>query len=388
MSERNEDMTRARADLLAWSRVRGIGPGGISRLRRHFGSLQDAWQAPEAELQASGLRKPAVQEALKARQRLHIEDEISQLERRQIGWLTILDPEYPPLLKNIANPPLVLYWQGERARWPDFALAIVGTRKASRDGLQAAREFAGTIADQGYTIVSGLAQGIDATAHEAALTSRGGTIAVLGSGVEEIYPKRNRPLAERIQDNGMVISEFAPKVKPVPGNFPYRNRIISGLSLGVLVVEAPARSGALNTAQHAAEQGRDVFAVPQNIYAQAGRGCNDLLADGALIARNAQDVLHVMRGNPWLRTARPTQREEDARSALRQDEAMPTMPPQTLSENERSILERLSNATQHVDEIAQQSSLPATTVSSTLTLLEIKGLVELVGAMQYRKLKP
>lgn len=386
VSERSEELNRARAYLLAWSRVRGIGPGSISRLRRHFGSLQDAWRAPEDDLQASGLRKAAIQEALKARQHLHIEGEISQLERRQIGWITLLDPEYPPLLKNIANPPLVLYWRGNRAHWPDFALAIVGTRKASRDGLQTAREFAGAIADQGYTIVSGLAQGIDAAAHEAALASRGGTIAVLGSGLEEIYPKRNQHLAERIRDGGMVISEFAPKVKPVPGNFPYRNRIISGLSIGVLVAEAPARSGALNTAQHAAEQGRDVFAVPQSIYAQAGQGCNDLLADGALIARNAQDVLHVLRRNPMERMAEPILNVSDVAVELQQDEAMSAMPLPSLSKNEQSILEQMSGSALHVDEIAQHTSMPATMVSSTLTLLEIKGLVGLVGAMQYRKL--
>ena len=191
----------------------------------------------------------------------------------------------------------MLYWRGAVARWPEFALAIVGTRKASRDGRQAARELAAAIGDAGYTVVSGLAQGIDAAAHEGALGTRGGTLAVLGSGLEEIYPQRNRALAEQIMEQGMLVSEFAPRVKPTPGNFPYRNRVISGLSLGVLVAEAPTRSGALNTAEHAGSQGRDVFAVPQQIFSQSGRGCNDLLADGAYIARHAEDVLSVLRGN-------------------------------------------------------------------------------------------
>ena len=371
--------------MLAWSRVRGIGPGSISRLRRHFGTLKEAWLAEPGELRASGLRQSAIQETLKARKSLHIEDEIASLERKQIGWITILDTEYPVLLKKIANPPLVLYWKGKLPCWPEFALAIVGTRKASRDGLQIAGKFASTIADMGYTIISGLAQGIDAAAHEAALGSRGGTTAVLGSGLEEIYPSRNRHLAERVTDSGMVISEFAPKVKPSPGNFPYRNRIISGLSLGVLVIEAPSRSGALNTVKHATEQGREVFAVPHSIYFQMGQGCNDLLADGACIARNANDVLNVLRGNPLTMVGNQNITEEISANSEKPDENIDTIPPQLFSETEETILHQMESTPQHVDEIAENTGLDTAAVSSTLTLLEIKGQVELVGAMLYRK---
>ena len=376
----------SRMYLLAWSRVRGVGPGSVSRLRRHFGALTEAWRADQRELRASGLRPDAVSETLKTREKLHIEEEVASLARRGIGWTTLADSDYPELLKKIANPPLVLYWRGVEARWPEFALAIVGTRKASRDGLQAARELAGAIADAGYTIISGLAQGIDAAVHEAALETRGSTLAVLGSGVEEIYPARNRGLAERIMERGMIISEFAPKVKPTPGNFPHRNRIISGLSLGVLVAEAPSRSGALNTAQHAADQGREVFAVPQHIHSQSGKGCNDLLADGACIARHAEDVLSVLRGNTMVgerfRSAPKIATDRDEATM----EMAPSAPPLLLSENEATVLAQLGAASQHVDDIAQGSGLPIATVSSALTLLEIKGLVELVGAMQYRQL--
>lgn len=380
------DLHESRAYLLAWSRVRGVGPGGISRLRRHFGTLGEAWRAGPRELRASGLRPDAVSEALKTREKFHIEDEVVSLERKGIGWTTLVDEDYPELLKKIANPPLVLYWRGENALWPQFALAIVGTRKASRDGIQIARELSGAIADAGCTIVSGLAQGIDAAAHEAALDSHGGTAAVLGSGVEEIYPARNRNLAERIMERGMMISEFAPKVKPSPGNFPYRNRIISGLSLGVLVVEAPSRSGALNTAQHAAEQGREVFAVPQHIYSQSGHGCNDLLADGAYIARNAIDVLSVLRSNTMV-GLRPQTHQKTTNEADREHEGLvSSTPAQSLSKTEESILAQLGSSSQHVDEISQGTGLPIAAVSSALTLLEIKGLVELVGAMQYRRL--
>lgn len=347
--------------------------------------MKEAWLAEPGELRASGLRQSAIQETLKARKSLHIEEEIASLERKQIGWITIMDTEYPVLLKKIANPPLVLYWKGKRPCWPEFALAIVGTRKASRDGLQIAGEFASTIADMGYTIISGLAQGIDAAAHEAALSSRGGTTAVLGSGLEEIYPSRNRHLAERVTDSGMVISEFAPKVKPSPGNFPYRNRIISGLSLGVLVIEAPSRSGALNTVKHATEQGREVFAVPHSIYSQMGQGCNDLLADGACIARNANDVLNVLRGNPLTMVGNQNITEEISANSEKPDENIDTIPPQLFSETEETILHQMETTPQHVDEIAENTGLDTAAVSSTLTLLEIKGQVELVGAMLYRK---
>ncbi len=373
---------------LAWSRVRGVGPQGVARLRRHFTSLEVAWRADERELRASGLRPAACAEMLRVRGQLHLEREQESLAEKHIHWCTLAEDGYPALLKNIEAPPLVLYWRGQ-ADWPEFALAVVGTRKASRYGLEATKELVTAIGDAGYTIISGLAEGIDTAAHQAALGTRGGTLAVLGNGLEEIYPPRNAKLAERIvEEEGLLVSEFAPSVKPIAQNFPHRNRIISGLSLGVLVMEAPARSGALITAERAAAQSRHVFAIPHSIHAANGAGCNDLLTmPDTFLVRSAEDVLGVLGGQELARSAQRPR----APLALKQEKESappetPQSPPVDLSEMERAVLDGLGSESAHIDELVQSSGLPVATVSSLLTLLEIKGQVELVAAMQYRKL--
>ncbi|HEX2618858.1 MAG TPA: DNA-processing protein DprA, partial [Phototrophicaceae bacterium] len=280
--------------------------------------------------------------------------------------LTLEHDIYPPLLKTLPDAPPLLYVIGELLLEDHRALAVVGTRKSTRYGHDAAFDLSGKLAAQGVTIVSGLAPGIDAAAHEGALRAKGRTVAVLGSGIDIIYPREHLELARRIARQGALISEFPIGTPPEGRNFPRRNRVISGLAFGVMVVEAPQDSGALITANIAAEQGRDVFAVPASIYNPMGTGTNRLIQDGAKLVMGIDDILdevNLAHENSLTRTTAERIAPTDA--------------------VELALMNYLGSDPVHIDELVRLSGLPIATVSSTLTMLELKGLAQMVGHMQY-----
>ncbi|MCD6470954.1 DNA-processing protein DprA [bacterium] len=287
------------------------------------------------------------------------------MSRPNIQIIKITDKNYPKLLKEIYDPPKEIYVLGKLEAEEKYPLAVVGTRKISNYGKQIVSSIVKDLAKIGLTIVSGLALGTDALAHQAALDVNGKTIAVLGSGLDMIYPRIHKKLAERIiKSGGAIISEYPPGTKPTKWTFPARNRIISGLSLGVLVIEAPERSGALITAHHALDQGREVFAVPGNIYSQNSVGCNNLIKLGAKAVTDANDILEALSLNLSLG------KEKIIRPA---------------SKEEKIILEILSTSEKpiHIDEIIKKSKLETNIVNSTLTIMEISKKVKHLGGEYY-----
>jgi DNA processing protein len=349
---------------LGFNIVNGIGPARIDRLIERCGTIEAAWHASFAELQAAGLDARRTEALLKAQRTLDLDAELERAERAGVELITREHPGYPAALAHIPSPPPLLYVRGKLAEADRWSVAVVGTRSPTSYGKEAARRLAGDLADAGITVISGLAIGIDTVAHCAALERSGRTIAVLASGLDQVYPERNRPLAEQIVASGALISEFPIGTRPVPQLFPVRNRLISGLSLGTLVVEAGASSGALITVDYALEQGRDVFAVPGSIFSKVSQGTNRLIRNGATIVTQAEDILDALN-----LTARATQQEVQT--------AFPDDP------TELALLELISYEPQHVDELRFSSGLPIATVSSTLALLELKGLVRQAGLMQY-----
>lgn len=303
---------------------------------------------------------------LDQREKLNLAAELKRINAVGAYLITYVDDQYPAPLREISDPPPVLYVRGQLLPEDRRALAVVGTRKASRYGIDAAKDLSYKLAKQGITIISGLALGIDSAAHQGAIEAHGRTIAILGCGIDILYPSENRKLALNIIEHGAVISEFPLGTKPLGANFPRRNRIVSGLSLGVLVAEAPESSGALITASLAAEQGREVFAVPANIYNRNGLGCNRLIQDGAKLVMSENDVLEEF-----------DIAFEHAETRTKTREIIPT------SDIETQILNLLDVEPTHIDEIVRKVGLSTAQVSSTLTLLELKGLAKAAGNMQY-----
>lgn len=344
--------------------VRGIGPAKVRALLDHFCDLRLAWEATADQLRAAGLDSRALKSLLAVREKLDLEAEVARLARAGVRVVTWSSPDYPDRLRHIYHPPPVLYLRGSLAPADEWAVAVVGTRRATVYGKEATRRIAGELARAGVTVVSGLAKGIDTAAHRAALEAGGRTIAVLGCGVDVTYPAENRNLMQRILEQGAVISEYALGTPPESSNFPPRNRIISGLSLGVVVVEAAQRSGALITADFAAEQGREVFAVPGNMFNRTSKGCNRLIQQGAKLLLDVDDIL-----------------EELNLTMVAQQLELKAIVPE--NETESRLLKFLSGDPLHIDEIVRQAALPISEVSSTLALMELKGMVRQVGGMNY-----
>ncbi len=351
---------------LGFSLVPEIGPKRLAHLRKSFGDLGEAWSASETHLRQCGLEKEPLGNLLRVRQQLNLDAEIEKVKKCGAWLLTADDEAYPPLLRTISDAPVLLYIRGTLSTQDNLALGIVGTRKATAYGREAAYELSRQLAANGITVISGLAHGVDTAAHQGALNATGRTIAVTGSGIDQVYPRDNLELAREITHHGALISEFPIGTRPEARNFPRRNRVISGLSLGILVVEAPEASGALITATMAAEQGREVFAVPGNIFNLSSRGTNRLIQDGAKLVTKVEDVLeelHIVRDN--VRTKETAERIAPANDV------------------EAHLLNNLSADPLHVDELARLCKLPIATVTSTLTLLELKGLAQKVAPMQY-----
>lgn len=336
----------------------------VRALLDHFGDLKTAWRAGESALREAGLDRRALTNLLKSRGQIDLDAELAKLDQHNVQALTWQDPGYPPRLLQIPDPPPVLYMRGQLTAEDEWAVAVVGTRRASAYGKTVTQRLVTDLAVNHATIVSGLARGIDGEAHRAALAAGGRTIAVFGCGLDLIYPPEHRNLALDIVEHGALISEYPLGTRPEAGNFPPRNRIISGLSLGVLVIEAGLKSGALITADYAADQGRDVFAVPGNLYVRSSVGTNRLIQDGAKLVTGAEDVL-----------------EELNLMMVAQQVEVRAVVPET--EAEASLLRFLSLAPIHVDELALRVGLPIAEVTSNLALMELKGMVRQVGGMNY-----
>ena len=301
---------------------------------------------------------------MRARSELDLDREMERIDAVRAHVLTWESPDYPRLLLQTNAPPPVLYVKGELREEDAWAVAVVGTRQASTYGREVTRRLAGTLALSGITVVSGLARGIDGVAHRAALEAGGRTIAVFGCGIDHVYPAEHRKLAAQIAASGALVTDYPLGTKPEGRNFPPRNRIISGLSLGVLVTNAGKSSGALITAEFAAEQGRDVFAVPGSILTQGSIGTNRLIQDGAKLVTGAEDILEEL-------NLTMVAEQTKARQVLPEDET------------EAALLTHLSAEPTHVDELQQQIDLPISQVTSTLALMELKGMVRQVGGMKY-----
>jgi len=350
---------------VGFSRIPGIGRIRVSRLKEHFGSLRHAWEAPEGRLRQAGLDPRSVDNLLLLRPRISLDAEMERLERYKIRVLVCEDTDYPPRLKQIHDYPPVLYVRGSLFPGDDPCLAAVGTRRPTIYGRQVAEEIVADLARSKIIIVSGLARGIDTLAHRAALDSGGKTIAVLASGLDIVYPAENAKLAQTIMEQGALVSEYPLGVRPKAENFPLRNRIMSGLSLGVLVVEAGERSGALITAFQAVEQNREVFAIPGSILSPASKGTNRLIQEGAKLVQNCADIIEELN----LSIVAPEQ--------IGIKEFLP------VNEVESAVLKQLTPEPSHIDEICRRSGLTVPEVSSTLAMLELKGVAKQVGNMNY-----
>jgi DNA processing protein len=348
------------------SRVPGVGPARTRLLLDYFGSAEDAWLAPSTSLAAAGLDTKTIESFLDTRSTLDLHAEMQRVAAAGAQVLTWASNNYPERLKEVEGAPPVLYILGDLTPSDAWAVAVVGTRRSTSYGREATARISAELAEAGVTVVSGLARGIDTIAHQSALDAGGRTIAVLGSGVDVLYPSENRNLARRIieQGRGAILSEYPLGTEPEPMNFPPRNRIISGLSLGVLVVEADLKSGALITVTFALEQNRDVFAIPGPITSRMSEGTNGLLKQGAKCVTSAQDILE----------------ELDLRMVSEHVEAVRSLPDDP---TERMLLEFLQDSSQHIDELTNRSGLPASTVSAVLTMMELKGMVRHLGGMQY-----
>ncbi len=342
-------MSDTRKYWVGFNLTKGIGAARLKLLLDHFGSIERAWQASPQEFYATGLSPKVVENFLQVRSQV---------------LYTWEDEGYPQRLKEIDQPPPVLYVRGSLLPEDNWAVAIVGTRRVTSYGRQVAENVSAFLARNGITVVSGLARGVDAIAHKAALENGGRSIAVLGSGVDHIYPPENRKLAEELMNSGALVSDYALGTPPESLNFPPRNRIISGLAQAVVIVEAGERSGALITASFAADQGREVFAVPGNINAPHSKGTNRLIQQGAHPLVDPQEILEILNMSM-------VSQHQVARSVLPADAT------------EATLLRTISQEPLHIDEICYHVAMPIEKVTATLALMELKGMVRQLGGMHY-----
>jgi DNA processing protein len=359
-----------RAYLVVLSMATGIGPVRFQRLLEICGGARGAWQATDLELAAAGLERRTAESLRRLRQRTSPEAIATRLAQLKIEALTLLDDEYPPNLRQVADPPPVLFVRGRLVATDAHAVALVGTRRATPYGLSVAERLGRELALAGVTVVSGLAKGVDTAAHRAALDAGGRTIAVLGNGLDQVYPPENAGLVRRIveRDGGAVVSEFAPGVPPDAVNFPRRNRIISGLSTATVIVEAGEISGALITADFALEQGREVLVVPGSIFNPMSAGSNELLKQGAAPVTGVADILSVLEAGGAVHAASSVARH------------VPELGPQ-----ETSVWQALGGESRHADELARALGMGPGEVSAALAMLELKGLARQVGSMLYTR---
>lgn len=360
------------APWLALARVKGLGAVSFKKLTTRFVDPTAAFSAALTELeQVEGLHRDAIDGIVAFSDWAEIDEEIERARDAGIAIVPFTNPNYPARLRTIADPPPFLYVKGNILTDDDKAVAIVGSRSASEYGRRVARDLARGLASLGFTVVSGMARGIDGSAHESALQAGGRTIAVLGSGVERAYPAEHETLYRRIGENGAVLSELPIGTRPLAFNFPARNRLISGLSLGVVVVEATEKSGSLITATLAVEQGREVFAVPGEVGSSRSRGAHRLIRQGAKLVESVDDIIEEIAPQLLDRTGSATQRA-------------PRVLPQNASDATRTIFALLQENTLQVDQVIERTGMSAAQVLETLLDLELQGLLRQLPGKIYR----
>ena len=344
--------------------IPGIGRVKFSQLESYFGNLENAWKAGTGDLRKAGLENNIVRSIETLRPQINLDAEMEKLEKSGVNAFSCHDAGYPARLKEIYDYPPLIYIKGELLPQDEWCIAVVGTRQATVYGRQVTEDIVEDLAASNITVVSGLARGIDTIAHRRTLEAGGRTAAIFACGLDTIYPRENAGLASRICEHGALISEYPLGTKPRPDYFPRRNRIMSGMSLGVLVIEADISSGAIITAHMALEQNREVFAVPGSILSPMSRGTNTLIQEGAKLVRNCTDILE----------------ELNLTVNVRQLEMKDVIP---ASDTESVLLQQLGPEPVHIDQICRNSGLPVSTVSSNLAIMELKGMVRQVSTMNY-----
>lgn len=374
-------MVEERAYWLAWSQIDRVGPVLLLRLKQHFGTLADAWKASAADLQkVQGLGYQIVSGVITARSQINPKQFLEEHSKKNPHFWTLADIDYPRLLQEIPSPPPVLYYRGLVEPKENLGtkpmIGIVGTRDPTEYGRHWTRKISTTLAKHGFTVVSGMAKGIDTEAHRSCLEAGGRTIAVVGTGVDVVYPWENSSLYEQIQKQGLVVSEYFAGTKPNTTHFPRRNRIIAGLSRAILIMEAPSKSGALITAYQANEFCRDVYVLPGRLDDERSEGCLSLINKGAqIILKDERQLLEMLGEIPQLDAV----------------EQLSLFPPETptptlqLQPELAQVLQALTFEPTSFDVIVQQAGLAAGSVSSALLQLELLGLVSQLPGMRYRR---
>jgi len=351
----------------------GIGARKGGQLIEYFGEPEIIWHLDRGELSKAPFVTPLMMnQLLDINLRQEVDRIMERIQKNGISVITVKDYSYPCYLKNIHDPPIVLYAKGSLSN-ADKCIAIVGSRRATSYGLNTAEKLSESLAQCGITVVSGMARGIDSYAHRGALKGRGKTVAVMGCGLDKPYPPENRDLMLRITENGAAISEYPPGTPPLQANFPARNRIISGMCLGVVVIEAGERSGSLITADFALEQGRDVFAVPGNVNSYNSRGTNKLIKEGAKVVTCVQDILEEINEGWYV-----------ASDGMPGDGTGKKTKPRQLDSEERLIFDCLEAEPLHIDVLAQKSGLRINTLNSLLVMMELKGIVQQLPGKIYK----
>ncbi len=377
-------------DLKYWVALSSVPQLGAARLRRleaYFGNLEYAWRAGLSQLREAGLDSRTSEELIAARQHADPDDEMALVTRSGVRVANWNSDDYPPRLKEIFDPPPVLYYLGEIRLEDEWAVAMVGTRNPTAYGREAAGVLSRDLASAGITVVSGLALGIDGVAHRAAMEGGGRTIAVVAGGLDSVYPKEHTGLFREIQGHGAVVSEHRLGVRPDARNFPRRNRLISGMTLGTVVVEAAEGSGARWTLQQALDQDREVFCVPGSIFSPASKYTNRMIKEGAKLVADYSDILEELNLpdiSPDISEC-PVKSSELQGSLELSESTQDEMEDETadLEEGEVALLGQLSGEPVHVDDLCRVSGLPIATIMSMMTLLELKGKVTQVGTMHY-----
>jgi DNA processing protein len=344
--------------------VPGIGRVKFSQIENYFKDLSLAWKAGAGDLRQAGLETRVIKDIESCRDQVDLDAEMEKLEKTGVKAYTYHDAEYPARLKEIYDYPPLIYIRGELTAQDEWCIAVVGTRGATVYGRQVTEEIVSDLVQSKITVVSGLARGIDTVAHRRTVEAGGRTVAIFACGLDTVYPPENANLARSIIKQGALISEYPLGAKPRPDNFPRRNRIMSGMSLGVLVVEADEASGAIITAHMALEQNREVFAIPGSVLSPMSRGTNRLIQEGAKLVRNCTDILEELNLSTGVQQ-------------LKLEE------PEPASDTESLLLQQLGPEPVHIDQICRNSGLAVATVSSNLAIMELKGMVRQVSAMNY-----
>ncbi|MCK5413057.1 MAG: DNA-processing protein DprA [Candidatus Pacebacteria bacterium] len=350
----------------AFNLIPQMGPIRFAKICVHFPSLENAWQANLQDFQQAGIEFAIAEKIISQKRNISPDQEMEKLEKEEVKIITINDELYPTLLKEIPSAPAILYYKGQIQK-DEISIAIVGSRKVSTYGMQVATKLSRDLAQNNITVISGMALGVDGVAHRECLKLGKRTVAVLGSGIDEksIYPVNNRQIAKDIITNGAIISEYPIGTPPLKQHFPARNRIISGLSQGVLVIEAAQSSGALITAKFALEQNREVFAIPGSIFSKTSEGTNNLIRLGAKLVTKIEDITEELNLNSL-------QNFQQAKKIIPDNE------------EEALILKNLSpDQPAHIDQLAKTTKMNVTSLSGILTLMEIKGKIKNIGGMRY-----